>query len=421
VKVDTTANAFEAKVEGFVRAAIREQAPDSFDELVLHLPGVYPTDALLAVDRLGQKGEVDAVTLARLRRRGAIGQAASSPSNPLPVPHPLDFDWRFSASAVERLVSECEARASGTRSVLLGAPSVFWALRERGVVPALLLDANPCVIGVLAGTGDDLHDARLCDLRCDLLPNEDSAVVVVDPPWYREHERLFLWAAARLCRAGGAVLVSMPAEGTRPGVRAEREATFRFARQLGFEVERMEPGALGYVSPPFERNSLAAVGLGGMPAEWRRGDLVVLRLREHTDAARPVCAVETRWPEVTIGAVRVRIRATGAETPQAALDPRLREVVPGDVLDTVSRRDPRREAVPMWTSGNRVFAARSPRALVELVRSLAGGCDAEASIAAVAGRRLTTTERRNIRCAVAQVSAVIDAERDELAAMGWAA
>lgn len=413
--------AFEAMVEGFVKAAIQESALDSFDELVVHLPGVYPTDALSAVDRLARRGEVDTITLARLRRRGENGQVTSGPSNPLPVPHPLDFDWRFSLTAVERLVAECQARSSDARPVLLGAPSVFCALRIHGVVPALLLDANPCVINALAGTDDDLHEARLCDLLCDDLPAEQSEVVVVDPPWYREHERLFLWAAARLCRCGGTVLVSVPAEGTRPGIRAEREETFAWARQLGFEVEHTESGALGYVSPPFERNALAAVGLGGLPAEWRRGDLIVLRLREHTSVTRPRCAIETRWPEVTIGSVRIRVRASDdAETP-GVLDPRLLEVVPGDILDAVSRRDPRREHVAMWTSGNRVFGARSPAVLIEVIRSLADKGDAEASVAAMVGRRLSITERRNIRSAVAEVSAVVDVERAELIAMGWAA
>ena len=254
---------------------------------------------------------------------------------------------------------ECQSCSSGSRPVLLGAPSVFWALRSVESMPPLLLDANPSVIEALGGTGGELHDARLCDLRRDGLPDEKSAVVVVDPPWYREHERLFLWAAAQLCQPGGSVLVSVPAEGTRPGVKVDREDALAWAGHLGFEVEAMEPGALGYVSPPFERNALAAVGLGGMPNEWRHGDLVVLRMREHTATARPECAADDRWPEVMIGSVRIRVN--GAECSEGVLDPRLRKVVPGDVLDTVSRRDPRRQGVAMWTSGNRVFGASSSR------------------------------------------------------------
>jgi SAM-dependent methyltransferase len=418
-EVDPAASSFEAMVDEFVRAAIQQAAPDCFDDLVVNLPGVYPTDALSAVERLEQYGELDAVTLARLRRRGSIGQPPPTAHNPLPVPHPLDFDWRFSTGAVQRLVSECRSRSGDTRPILLGAPSVFWALRESKSTPALLLDANPAVIDVLAG--GDGHDARLCDLRCDDLPDEQSAVVVVDPPWYREHERLFLWAAARLCRPGGTVLVSVPAVGTRPGVRADREEAFAWAERLGFEVDAIEAGELGYVSPPFERNALVAVGLSGMPYEWRNGDLVVMRLRERRIVTRPATAVGTRWPEVVIGSVRLRIRPAGSGGSDHVVDPRLRAVVPGDVLDSVSRRDPRREKVDLWTSGNRVFGVRSVEALIAIIQSQAAGGGPLDRVAVDLGRRLTSVERRNIRAALTQLSAVVDVEHAELLAMGWAA
>jgi hypothetical protein len=412
---------FGALVESFVLDAIRDSSPDCLDELVCRLPGVYPSEALHAVERLGRRGILDTLSLARLRRRGRGTPGTLPCLNPLPVPHPLDFDWRFSRSGVDRLVRECLARSDRGRTILLGTPSVFWALRKVERVPALLLDANPEVIGVLGGIGDDAHNALLCDLRHDRLPVEQSAVVVVDPPWYRDHERLFLWAAAKLCRPNGTVLMSVPAEGTRPGVEADRDEALAWAAQLGLDVEAIEPGAIGYDSPPFERNALAAVGLDGMPYEWRHGDLVILRLREPKEMERPKLAgaVDADWPDVTIGSVRVKVRPTNLG--DALLDPRLCRLMPGDVLDTVSRRDPRRQNVAMWTSGNRVFASQSPRALLEVVRSLAEGDDPLATVAAMAGRRLTEPEWRNVRSAIAQVSAVVDTERAELVVMGWAA
>ena len=413
-------SAFDAMVEGFVRIAARDRAPECFDELVTLLPGVYPTDVLAALERLGRRDEVDAITLARLRRRCLQCEPPAIGSNPLPVPHPLDFDWRFSPDAVDRLVHECRSRQDGARPLLLGAPSVFWALRSVEGVPALLLDANPSVINAVGGSGGP-GDARVCDLLSDELPPDRSAVLVVDPPWYREHERVFLWAAARLCQPGGCVLVSVPGEGTRPGVAADREDALAWAAQLGFDVETVEPGALGYLSPPFERNALAAVGLGGLPNVWRHGDLLVLRLGRHRQVPRPSFEVESRWPEVVIGSVRLRIRSTEGGYSGGVIDPRLRGLLPGDVLDSVSRRDPRRERVVIWTTGNRVFGSRSPEALLEVVRSQAEGSDPQVRIERVLGRRLTPAERRNIRSSMAQVSAVADAERAELVAMGWAA
>src|SRR4249920_3498410 len=43
--------------------------------------------------------------------------------------------------------------------------------------------------------------------------------------------------------------------------------------------------ALTYETPFFEANALAAAGLRGIPCEWRRGDLVVIR--KMADCPRP--------------------------------------------------------------------------------------------------------------------------------------
>ncbi|MGH3718356.1 MAG: hypothetical protein ACRDRI_05830 [Pseudonocardiaceae bacterium] len=42
-------------------------------------------------------------------------------------------------------------------------------------------------------------------------------------------------------------------------------------------------------------------------------------------------------------------------------------LVHGDVLATVSRRDPARKRVGMWTSGNRVFTPANPLAIGQLI------------------------------------------------------
>src|SRR5712691_8552322 len=38
----------------------------------------------------------------------------------------------------------------------------------------------------------------------------------------------------------------------------------------------------------------------------------------------------------------------------------LRSIVPGDVLSSISRRDPRRRKAAVWTSGNRLFGTDRP-------------------------------------------------------------
>ena len=411
-------SAFEGAVDGWIRAVLLEDEVSSFDALVCRLPGVYPTDVQAGVDRLRRRGELDAATVFRLRRR-VLQEARVSVPSLLPVPHPLDYDWRFNGDSVDRLVGECELGHRGQTVVLLGAPSVFLAVREREGFSALLLDANRSVIEECGHSSNGRHRALLCDLRHDRIPPVQSSLVVADPPWYPEHERVFLWAAAQFCRPGGRVLFTLPSEGTRPGVRAERDSTLQLAGQLGFEVEDQEEGALAYVSPPFERNALTAVGLPWLPPEWRRCDLAILRLSKRTAVDRPECPLDQRWPEVAVGPVRIRVRPAGSEMEDNGIDPRLGRIAPGDILDSVSRRDPRRADISVWTSGNRVFGTESPTVVLEVIRGVVAGEDIERRVTRVAGRRLTRLEQRHIRDAVDQVAAVVTAERAELVAIGW--
>lgn len=66
------------------------------------------------------------------------------------------------------------------------------------------------------------------------------------------------------------------------------------------------------------------------------------------------------WREVTFGPVRIKLgeRSTGDD---------LGELVTGDIMTNVSRREPLRERIGLWTSGNRIFTLSSPETIGELV------------------------------------------------------
>ena len=55
-----------------------------------------------------------------------------------------------------------------------------------------------------------------------------------------------------------------------------------------------------------------------------------------------------------------------------ALD-ELRSIVPGDILPTVRRTDPRRKRADIWTSGNRIFATGHPDLVRIAARAAAAG------------------------------------------------
>jgi hypothetical protein len=217
-----------------------------------------------------------------------------------------------------------------------------------------LLDANPAVTNCFLEGTLEAQPFR-CDVTNDLLPALKAALVILDPPWYEEHMHAFLWAASHLCIVGGHLLVSMPQIGTRPGITQEWVRIMDWAQQLGLFLMQVEPGALPYITPPFERNALQAAGLYAITEEWRRGDLAVFLHAHQTNVSRPRATHEDGWAEEVLLGMRIRIRPQHEEGFQ---DPSLISSVRGDVLPSVSRRDQRRRFADVWTSGNRIFACQ---------------------------------------------------------------
>jgi hypothetical protein len=193
--------------------------------------------------------------------------------------------------------------------------------------------------------------------------------VILDPPWYLDFLRPMLTATAAACQMSGFILISLPAEGTRPSAGDDRMKVFRLAKRLGLELTALYPLALSYETPFFEANALAATGIHFSSA-WRRGDLAIFRkVRSHGRVVTTDSVRKARWSEIEIGRLRLFVRRDRA----AAKGTRgLIPVVDGDILPTVSRRDPRRRRAEIWTSGNRLFASDHPELVVEAALALSG-------------------------------------------------
>lgn len=364
------------------------KGPLTFGQLVRDLPGVDP----VVVREHLTNGASD------IGARVLWAECADIPAlDPrLPVPHPLDYDWRFSPATVASLTEEL--LSYGQRIVLLGAPSLWLALQEDPHPQELhLLDSNPVVDD--AATNDRTAVRHLVDLLGDELPTlSPSDVVLADPPWYPDALEAFLWVAARFLRPGGFLFVSVPPEGTRPTVRQERDDLLRWSHGLGLTLRSTREGALRYAMPPFERAALRAAGVAAyVPSDWRQGDLLVFERTDEVGAVRPICS-RPRWVERVIDRVRIRIDA-GASV--AGADPRLISIVDGDVLSSVSRRDPRRAVARVWTSGNRVFGCAEPARLVQIIDGLLTGVFPDEHLAreaATAIQNLVLSERREYIC-----------------------
>jgi type I restriction enzyme R subunit len=270
----------------------------------------------------------------------------------LPVPHPLDFDWRFTSETINdlfRRVNEVDQTAGGV--CFLGAPTLFRAAVERSMArPFYLVDASVASVQALQDTQGRIF---VSDLLTEALPHLRPAVVVSDPPWYEEFIRAFLWAAAQLVEVGGSVLLSFPPVGTRPHIEDEWKRTQEFARQLGLTL-RERSLSLKYISPPFEQNALRAAHHQYVQPDWRPGVLVLFEKTGECREPRPSSGIcHPKWSEQSLLGVRWRFRL---QQQPIVCRPLLVEAVRGAVLDSVSRRDPRRAKADVWTSGNRIFA-----------------------------------------------------------------
>jgi len=136
----------------------------------------------------------------------------------------LDYDWRFTPEAVALLLQESQRlNPDNTPLALLGMPSVYQAAIADPNRPAILLDATRTTIAALRhdglSPGQKHQVAAQCDLTRDALPAIHAGVVLLDPPWYEDHMRAFLWAATALCRIGGHILVSFPRQAPDPASR----------------------------------------------------------------------------------------------------------------------------------------------------------------------------------------------------------
>jgi hypothetical protein len=334
-----------------------------FAVLLQKLPGVFPTSAMASVHRLAKASRIRAAVALSMERQ-ARSRTTFQPSlrSALPPAHPLDFEWRFTRNTGRLLLERAAGYARTGEKILLLGTATLAAMAAKSLPQGSCIyvgednDVTRSVAAVNARMSHPL-DARLCGPGSILA--SETAVVVVDPPWYFDFYRPMLSAAAFACRPGGRILVSLPPPGTNSHVQKDRAKLFSLFSRLSLNVVSITPDLVFYDTPFFEANALAAQGYTNIPKTWRRGDLFLLEKAVNAPDFTLGTPVRRRaWHEISIGRMRVFVRkgATHTVGPMDELIP----LVPGDVLDSVKRTDPRRGDADVWTSGNRIFAASRP-------------------------------------------------------------
>lgn len=375
------------------------------------MEGAYPVDVLTSLRRIASKGLIDASVSEEAKKYvSKESEAHRQKLNKfVPLPHPLDYDWRFTKITAERLafLSLSLSRADDTIS-FLGAPTVYRKiLSKRAKRNLILIDKNP---EYKIGFGSKKGAFFNLDLQKDELPIYSATVIIIDPPWYPDYQTAFLWASSRLCSIGGYVLMCLPSILTRPGVQIENRKMTCWASKLGLRKVHRFDHFISYESPYFERNTLYQAGIKNYPNDWRHADLVIFSKIEQNHVPRPRMFAEgAKWTILPFG-IRVRYRHTDAGRFE---DPRLISIVPNDVLPTISKRDRRRELVDVWSSGNRVFACRGTMILAQIVKAIASHIPPEQAVESMIGRQLSEWEIQMVTEASWQINEIVHLETPE--------
>ncbi len=201
--------------------------------------------------------------------------------------------------------------------------------------------------------------------------------------------------------------------GTRLGVDLEWQELARWCREIGLRIVERWPLALRYLSPAFETNARRAGGVPECPINWRRGDLVLLECdgsRPNASLA-PVCKLVRPWNDLSIGRILVKSRCD-----QARYDgsPILYDMVPNEVLPSVSRRDQRLHEVALWTSGNRIFGSQNVPVLRAIIKAMTFGGSAITELMNRLGLVQGDAQMREAEMAAARLREAFEAEELEL-------
>lgn len=377
-------------------AAIRslERSPQTFKQLLEGCHSLFPdqlasllqemeTDHLVCRD--GEEYALDVSVKNRWRKIHADWNenldraytALSAIMGRIHLPHCLDYEWWFTHGGREKvaeLLLHNNPLPAPESVVFLGSP-LFGAFAS-SLLPESqihILDKSRATLGAVE-EGVDLGRVHLVHYDAeDPLPQELVGIadmVFFDPPWYVDYYDLFLRRSMQITFGHYATVafVLFPLL-TRPTSLQERKRVFEIAMSYGLSLVSMDTQVAHYYTPQFEQETLTNKGIDAK--NWRRGDLALFvsdgtRLPENI-----ALRVEGgQWQELIISKIKVKVRVKD-ENPNEYVSPELLDFADGNVaLPTVSRRDPIRSEIDLWTSTQRGFKIKGRKAIWKIVEGI---------------------------------------------------
>jgi hypothetical protein len=142
------------------------------------------------------------------------------------LPLPLDFEWRFTPTSGEHVLSAAQALTKpGESIVLFGTPGVAAAAITKTIDRPIIFigEDNAVSHAIIALNQLQGRPLRVCVIKATTRMFPKAGVVVIDPPWYFDFIQPMLAAATAACQNDGHVLMSLLPAGTRPGAERDRD------------------------------------------------------------------------------------------------------------------------------------------------------------------------------------------------------
>ena len=276
----------------------------------------------------------------------------------LPVPHILDFDWRFSLQAIKHLCQKIRVDAPKEKGtiVFIGTPSLWkycaMHLPDRLLLVLVDINASKHMAGM------DKENIAAIDIDINKKPGYlrkmHADIIVMDPPWYFNYYRLFFDRANEMAQLDTLIYCVMPPKFTRVAAEQETVELLKILEeQYGMEKVSYHTGDVSYHTPPYEINVLKAHGIECLPPNWRVGDLLVVRKARVGIGNNDDLTVHIEpWDEYLIEAIRIKVRHSNDKIENYSIH--LNELYKNNIFPSV-KRSVNKKDINVWTSGNRVF------------------------------------------------------------------
>lgn len=363
---------FFNEIDEIILGLVRKH-PD-FYFLMKSKTGIHPIDIKASLFRLYNKKKISASLLKSILNSAKDkGKVVLENNNLLPVPHLLDYDWRFSSEGIEKMFSIINKNCKRNSTVIafVGTPTLFkmYFLKNETRNQYILIDKNADqhVNSITRYSNNFSYIKYNIVERCPI-NNIKVDLVIMDPPWYLNYNKLFFQFAESIVTIGGKIICVLPPKYTRCRALEELDELQKFISDCGMVKELYLKNAVSYNTPPFERNVLRANGIYCMPKGWRTGDAIIVKKVQKSKVDRKTIIIpEGGWEEINIGKVRYKLK-TNYNLDIKSFDLFIEKVYNNDIYPSVRRSSTKSERkINVWTSGNRVFYCTNVQLLYYLL------------------------------------------------------